>query len=41
MDYVISGLPLQPFQPLFGLDDDVLRARGIVRQVADSEPGFP
>jgi hypothetical protein len=41
MDYVISGLPLQPFQPLFGLDDDALRARGITRQVADGKPGFP
>lgn len=41
MDYVISGLPVQDFQPLFGLDDDALRARGIVRQVADAKPGFP
>ena len=40
MDYAISGLPLQAFQPLFGLDDDALRARGVVRQVADG-PGFP
>ena len=39
--YVISGLPLQPFQPLFDLDDAALRARGIVRQVADAKPGFP
>lgn len=41
MDYVISGLPLQAFQPLFALDDAALRARGVVRQVADSKPGFP
>jgi hypothetical protein len=41
MDYVISGLPLQAFRPLFGLDDAVLQARGIVRQVADGKPGFP
>ena len=41
MDYVISGLPLQPFLPLFGLDDDALRARGVARQVAGSKPGFP
>ena len=41
MGYVISGLPLQAFQPLFDLDDAALRARGIVRQVADAKPGFP
>ena len=41
MNYVISGLPLQPFQPMFGLDENALRERGIVRQVADSKPGFP
>ena len=41
MNYVISGLPLQSFQPLFALDDDALRERGIVRQVADKRPGFP
>ena len=41
MDYVISGLPVQPFQLLFGLGDAALRARGVVRQIADSKPGFP
>ena len=41
MDYVISGLPLQPFQPLFGLDDATLRERGVVRVVADASPGYP
>lgn len=41
MDYVISGLPVQPFQRLFGLDDAALRAHGVVRRIADSKPGFP
>lgn len=41
MDYVISGLPLQPFQPLFGLDDAALHERGAVRVVADASPGYP
>jgi hypothetical protein len=41
MDYVISGLPLQPFLPLFGLDAAALQTRGIVRQRADAKPGFP
>ena len=29
MDYVISGLPLQPFQSLFGLDDAQLFKRAV------------
>ena len=41
MDYVISGLPVQPFQALFGLDDAELRAHGVVRMTVDSNPGFP
>ena len=41
MDYVISGLPVRPFQPLFGLDAAELRAHGAVRTTVDSNPGFP
>ncbi len=41
MDYVISGLPVQPFQSLFGLDDAELRGHGAVRMTVDSNPGFP
>jgi hypothetical protein len=41
MDYVISGLPLPPFQPLLGLDDATLREHGAVRVVADAHPGYP
>jgi hypothetical protein len=41
MDYIVKGLPRAPFQPLFGLDDAVLRARGIARVVADARPGYP
>lgn len=41
MDYVISGLPVQPLQPLFGLDAAELRAHGVVRLTVDSNPGFP
>lgn len=40
MDYVISGLPMQAFQPLFGLDDEALRAHGASRVTADG-PGYP
>lgn len=41
MDYVISGLPVQPFQSLFGLDAAELHAHGVVRMTVDSNPGFP
>ena len=41
MDYRIKGLPLAPFQPLFGLDEAALAARGIVRMIADSKSGYP
>ena len=41
MDYIVKGLPLEPFAPLFGLDDASLAERGIVRMTADAKPGFP
>ncbi|TWI01641.1 uncharacterized protein DUF1203 [Luteimonas cucumeris] len=41
MDYIVSGLPIEPFQSLFGLDDEALRERGAVRQVAEASHGYP
>lgn len=41
MRFQISGLPLAPFQPLFGLSDEELARRHIVRRIADERPGFP
>ncbi len=41
MDYVISGLPVQPFQTLFGLDEAALRQHGVTRLQADGKPGYP
>jgi len=41
MSYVITGLPVAEFAPLFGLSDEALAERGIIRRVADSKPGFP
>jgi hypothetical protein len=41
VDYIVSGLPLEPFAPWFGLDDARLRAQGIVRMTADGKPGYP
>src|SRR5438046_165555 len=41
MAYVVTGLPVDEFRPLFGLSDAELAARGIVRHTADEPVGFP
>jgi hypothetical protein len=41
MSYVVSGLPLEPFQPLFGLSDEALDEHGVIRYAVDANPGFP
>ena len=41
MDYIVKGLPLEPFLPLFGLSDEELRRHGAKRYVADAKPGYP
>ena len=41
MSFQITGLPASLFTPLFALGDDQLAARGVVRMVADKQPGFP
>jgi hypothetical protein len=41
MNFRVSGLPVASFTPLFGLSDSILAARGIVRRIADSRPGYP
>lgn len=41
MDFRITGLDPAPFLPLFGLAEDELAARHIVRMRADAKPGFP
>jgi hypothetical protein len=41
MSFQISGLPLAPFAPLFGLSDVELASHSAVRQTADKFPGFP
>ena len=40
MDYIVKGLPLEDFRPLFGLSESELHERGVTRVVADG-PGFP
>jgi hypothetical protein len=41
MSFRISGLPVAPFAPLFGLPEAELAKRAIVRHTADQSPGFP
>ena len=41
MTYAITGLPVEPFRPLFGLDEVELARRHIVRVVADAPTGYP
>lgn len=40
MSFVVSALPVAPFQPLFALSDAELAARGIIRRTVDG-PGAP
>lgn len=41
MSYSITGLPIEPFQPLFGLPDAELAKRQVIRMIADAPVGFP
>lgn len=41
MTYRISGLDPAPYKPLFGLLDEELAGRGIVRMTVIEKPGFP
>ncbi|HWA63452.1 MAG TPA: DUF1203 domain-containing protein [Caulobacteraceae bacterium] len=37
MSYVVTGLPVETFRPLFGLSDEALAERGVVR--CEARPG--
>ncbi|VAV88038.1 hypothetical protein MNBD_ALPHA06-6 [hydrothermal vent metagenome] len=41
MAFVVSGLPVAEFLPLFEMDDARLKALGILRIKVDKNPGFP
>lgn len=41
MSYVISGLPIEAFRPLFGLPDAELARRGVQRMPVTAPRGFP
>src|SRR5258708_9526898 len=41
MSFRITGLPRTRFADLIGLSDDELKSRGVLRRIADHQPGFP
>ncbi len=41
MSFTISGLDPEEFQPLFGLSNEELQQRGVIRKSATTKPGFP
>ena len=41
MHYAVRGLDPKAFEPLFGLPDDALAGRGVVRMVVTEKPSFP
>ena len=41
MTYRIAGLDPEPYRPLFGLSDDELAERGVLRITVTEKPSFP
>ena len=41
MSYVVGGLSPESFVHLFGLSDEALSERGVIRVRADTKPGYP
>ena len=41
MSFRITGLPAEPFAPLFALSEDALRERGAVRKTVDQPNAYP
>jgi hypothetical protein len=41
MSFIVTGLPVETFQPLFGLSDAALAAHGAVRRTAVAGERFP
>ena len=41
MTYRITGLPPEPFAPLFALSDEALMLQGARRVIATGKPGYP
>ncbi|MEO8927397.1 MAG: DUF1203 domain-containing protein [Caulobacteraceae bacterium] len=41
MSFVVSGLSVETFRPLFGLSEAALAARGVLRRIVETRPGSP
>lgn len=41
MNFLVTGLPLAPFVPLFQLTDAEIAGQRAVRRLVDASPGFP
>jgi hypothetical protein len=41
VNFRITGLSPQPFRHLYGLSDQELAHKGVIRYVTDNKPGFP
>jgi Protein of unknown function (DUF1203) len=41
VSYRITGLDPAPYRPLFGLSDEELSKRGVVRMIVTEKPSFP
>jgi hypothetical protein len=41
MSYVVKGIDPAPYRSLFGLPDEELAKRGIVRMTVDQKPSYP
>jgi hypothetical protein len=41
MSFIVSGLPIERFRPLFGLPEGELASRGVLRLTAEMKPGVP
>jgi hypothetical protein len=41
MSFRITGVSPSAYQPLYGLSDEDLAARGAIRYVVDQKPGYP
>jgi hypothetical protein len=39
--FQLTGLPHEPFEPLFELSNSQLTELGVVRVIADEKPGYP
>jgi hypothetical protein len=41
MNFRVTGLSPAAFQPLFGLSDEELKEKGVIRYKVTEKPGFP